>query len=224
MNNPRFVFYIAAVALLAATPATGQLTNTPVLALAQGDADGVNSVGAGYARGLNDQSGELDTFGAGFARGMEMVSYGVYGAYVYSGITGVDNEVSLAGSVAYHVPMADDSPVSVSAQTGIGWINATSSVLNFPVGVAIQGSTQAGSVVVRPWVMPRVQWTRTGEVGTSPSSTVTDFGASAGVGFVSQGGFGFGVAADLLIEEDMVVATDNASRLGFLVYMTYTLP
>ena len=84
-----------------------------------------------------------------------MVSYGVYGAYVYSGITGVDNEVSLAGSVAYHVPMADDSPVSVSLQTGIGWINATSSALNFPVGVAIQGSTQAGSVVVRPWVMPR---------------------------------------------------------------------
>ena len=224
MNKTRFVFSIAAVALLVATPATGQLTNTPVLALASGDADGVNSVGAGYARGLNDQSRKLDTFGAGFARGMETVSFGVYGAYVLSGITGVDDEVSLAGSVAYHVPMADDSPVSVSLQTGIGWINRTSSVLNFPVGVAIQGSTQAGSVAVRPWVMPRVQWTRVGGVGIIPSSTEADFGASGGVGFVSQGGFGFGVAADLLIEEDMVVATDNTSRLGFLVYMTYTLP
>ena len=224
MNNPRFVFYIAAVALLVATPATGQLTNTPVLALAQGDADGVNSVGAGYARGLNDQSGKLDTFGAGFARAMEMVSYGVYGAYVYSGLTGVDNEVSLAGSVAYHVPMAGDSPVSVSLQTGIGWINATSSVLNFPVGVAIQGSSQAGSLTVRPWVMPRIQWTRVGDVGIIPGNTEADFGASAGVGFVSQGGFGFGLAADLLFEEDIAVATDNASRLGFLVYVTYTLP
>ena len=98
MNKARFVFYIAAAALLVATPATGQLTNTPILALAQGDADGVNSVGAGYARGLNDQSGKLDTFGAGFARGMEKVSFGVYGAYVLSGITGIDNEVSLAGT------------------------------------------------------------------------------------------------------------------------------
>ena len=224
MIKTRFVFYIAAVALLAATPATGQLTNTPVLALASGDADGVNSLGAGYALGLNDQSRKLDTFGAGFARGMEKVSFGVYGAYVLSDVTGIDDEVSLAGSVAYHVPMADDSPASVSIQTSIGWINATSSVLNFPVGVAIQGSTQAGSVVVRPWVMTRVQWTRVSEVGTTPSSTATDFGASGGVGFVSQGGFGFGVAADLLIEEDMTIATDNASRLGFLVYVTYTLP
>ena len=224
MNKARFVFYIAAVALLAATPATGQLTNTPVLALAQGDADGVNSVGAGYARGLNDQSGKLDTFGAGFARGTEMVSFGVYGAYVLSGITGIDDEVSLAGNLAYHVPMADDSPVSVSLQTGIGWINATSSVLNFPVGVAIQGSSQAGSLVVRPWVMPRVQWTRVGDIGIIPGSTEADFGASGGVGFVSQGGFGFGLAADLLFEEDIAVATDNASRLGFLFYVTYTLP
>ena len=224
MNKTRFIFSIAAVALLVATPATGQLTNTPVLALASGNADGVNSVGAGYARGLNDQSGKLDTFGAGFARGREMVSYGIYGAYVLSGITGIDDEVSLAGSVAYHVPMANNSPVSVSVQTGIGWINATSSVLNFPVGVAIQGSTQAGSVAVRPWVMPRVQWTRVGGVGTAPSSTEADFGASGGVGFVSEGGFGFGVAADLIFEEDIAVATDNASRLGFLVYVTYTLP
>ena len=60
-------------------------------------------------------------------------------------------------------------------------------------------------------------------MGSVPSPAAPNFGASA-VGFVSQGGFGFGVAADLLIEEDMVVATDNASRLGFLVYMTYTLP
>ena len=225
MIKTRFVFYIAAVALLAATPATGQLTNTPVLALASGDADGVNSLGAGYALGLNDQSRKLDTFGAGFARGMEKVSFGVYGAYVLSDVTGIDDEVSLAGSVAYHVPMADDSPASVSlSRPASGGSMRTSSVLNFPVGVAIQGSTQAGSVVVRPWVMPRVQWTRVSEVGTTPSSTATDFGASGGVGFVSQGGFGFGVAADLLIEEDMTIATDNASRLGFLVYVTYTLP
>ena len=37
----------------------GQLNNSPVLALPAGDADGATSIGAGWGRGLNDQSGKL---------------------------------------------------------------------------------------------------------------------------------------------------------------------
>ena len=223
MIKTRFAFSIAVVALLVATPAMGQLTNFPVHALAPGDADGVNAVAAAYGRGLNDQSSKLDAIAVAFVRNMEQVSFGISGGYVLSGVTGVDNEVSLAGRVAYHVTSDSDSPVSVSIQTGIGWINRASSVLTVPVGVALQGSTEAGSMIVRPWVMPRIQFTRVGSVGTVESSTETDFGASAGVGFASEGGFGFGVALDWLLEEDIAVATDNASSLGFSAYVSYTL-
>ena len=221
MNQHKFASFLAcmAAALLLATPAMGQLVNFPVLALPAGDADGATSVGAGWGRGLNDQSGKLNLFGAGFARSMEMVSFGASGGYLRSGVTGVDNEVTLAGSVAYHLPV--DAPVSVSIQSGIGWIKFAETVLNFPVGVAISGSTEAGSATLSPWVMPRVQFTRLG--GTN-SSTATDFGASAGVEVLTEGGFGIGLAFDLLIEQDILVATDNASRLGLGAYVFYALP
>jgi hypothetical protein len=151
---------------------------------------------------------------------MEKVSFQISGGYVMSGL----DEVTLAGTIAYHLINDSDSPASVSIQTGIGWINLASSALIVPVGVAIQGSTEAGSMMVRPWVMPRVQFTRVGAVGAGSSSTETDFGASAGVAFVSEGGFGFGVALDFLIEQDDLVAADNASSIGFGVYVAYVLP
>jgi hypothetical protein len=219
MSKSRFAISIAVAAFLVATPAMGQLVNFPVVALAPGDADGVNAVSGGWARGLNDQSGKANAIGAAFVRGTEMVSFGISGGYVMSGL----DEVTLAGSVAYHLPIAD-APVGVSIQTGIGWINTATSVLNFPVGVALQGSTEAGSMMVTPWVMPRVHFTRVGSVGAFPSSTATDFGASAGAGFATEGGFGFGVALDLMIQDDIAVPADNASSIGFLVYASYMLP
>ena len=205
----------------------GQLTNFPVHALAPGDADGANAIAVAWGRGLNDQSAKLNAIAAAFVRNMEQVSFGISGGYVLSDVDTVDDEVTLAGRVAYHVINDSDSPASVSIQTGIGWINTASSVLTVPVGVAIGGSTEAGSMTVSPWVMPRVQFTRVGSVGTIDSSTETDFGASAGVGFASEGGVAFGVALDLLIGEDIdpaAAAGDNASGIGFSVYVAYLLP
>ena len=228
MSKRRFVFSIAVAAFLVATPAMGQLTNFPVHALAPGDADGVNAVAVAYGRGLNDQSSKLDAIAVAFVRNMEQVSFGISGGYVLSGVDGVDNEVTFAGRVAYHLPVGDDGPVNVSIQTGVGWISFSGTpdnltVLSIPVGVAIAGSTEAGSMTVSPWVMPRIQFTRVGSVGTVDSSTETDFGASAGVGFASEGGFGFGVAIDWLIGEDIAVPADNASSIGFSAYVAYTL-
>ena len=219
MNQNKFGFSIAciaAAALLVATPAMGQLVNFPVLALAPGDADGNTSVGAGWGRGLNDQSGKLNLIGAGVVRSMEMVSFGISGGYLLQD-TPADNEVALAGSLAYHLPV--DGAASVSIQSGIGWYNPGESVLIFPVGLSISGSSEAGSAMVSPWVMPRVQFTR---VGGTASSTATDFGASGGVAVETEGGFGFGLALDLLIVEDAV--GDNTSALGLGAYVFYALP
>ena len=220
MNKTRFVFSIAVAALLVATPAMGQLPGFPVFGLTPADGDAATSVGAGYGRGLNDQSGKQDAIGVGVLRAMETVTFGVFGSYNLSGVTGVDDEVAFAGAVAYHLPVGDDGPVDVSVQTGIGWINPGESILNFPVGVVISGSTTAGSLTVPLWIMPRVQFTR---VGGTNSNTETDFGASGGVSFYTEGGWGLGLTLDWLIEQDIAVPADNASRIGFSAGVSYRL-
>ena len=217
MNQSKFAFTIACfAALLVATPATGQLVNFPVLAIPSGD--GNTSIGAGWGRGLNDQSGKLDLIGAGFASHRETVSFGASGGYLLQDAP-ADNEVALSGSVAYHVPSSGS--VGIGIQTGIGWFNPGESILLIPVGVSISGSTEAGSATVSPWIMPRVQFTR---VGGTASSTETDFGASGGVAVQTEGGFGFGLAFDVIIEEDFASPGDNASRLGLGAYVFYALP
>jgi len=219
MSKTRFVFSIAVVALMVATPATGQIFNSPVLALPAGDADGATSIGAGWGRGLNDQSGKLNSFGAGVVRAMEKVSFGVFGAYAIDAGGADASEATFGGSVAYHVMNDDDSPATVSIQGGIGYIKFAETVLNFPIGVAISGSTEAGSMMVRPWVMPRVQFTR---VGGTNSSTDTDFGASAGVGVFSEGGVGLSLSFDWLLVDDGTGS--NTSNLGLGVVLVYQLP
>lgn len=215
MSRTRFAFSIAVVALLVATPATGQLTNFPVLALSPGD--GVTSIGAGWGRGLNDDSGKMNAFGVGVRRSMETVSFSVAGGYVLDA-TGADTDgkTTFAGAIAYHLPI--DSSVNVSLQTGIGYISLTETVLNFPVGIAISGNTEAGSMMVSPWIMPRVHFTR---VGGTNSATATDYGGSAGIRFASEGGFGFGIAADVLMVDDGAGGTN--SSIGFSAGFSYRL-
>ena len=227
MPKTRFVFSIAVAALLVATPVMGQLNNFPVLALPAGDADGTTFIAGGWGRGLNDQSGKLNSFVLAAARAMEKVSFAVLGGYVVDVLPDV-SEISFGGQIAYNVVNDPDQAVGVGIQGGIEWMSVDGTpdnitLWNFPVGVSLSGSTEAGSMAVRPWVMPRVQFTRVGSVGTVDSATETDFGASAGVGFTSEGGFGFGVAIDWLIGEDIAVPADNASSIGFSAYVAYTL-
>ena len=228
MSKTRFVLSIAVVALMVATPAMGQVLNVPVLALAAGDADGVTSIGAGFARGLNEDSGKLNAIAVGVSRGMEKVSFGVSAGYILSDTAKglASSEISVAGKVAYHVINDSDSPANVSVQVGVGWAKPGDdpndvTLLLIPVGVAISGSTEAGGMMVNPWVMPRVQFTRVSPSGGT-SSTETDFGASAGVGFTTEGGFGFGVAVDLLITDDGLGGSN--SEILFGVGVSYTLP
>ncbi len=213
MSRIRFAFSIGVVALLVASPATGQLVNFPVLALSPGD--GVTSIGGGWGRGLNDDSGKLNAFGVGVRRSMEEVSFSVAGGYILDA-TGpdTDGEVTFSGALAYHLPI--ESSVNVSLQTGIGYISILDeTATNFPLGVAITGSSEAGSMMVTPWIMPRVHFQRFG------GSTDTDFGASGGVGFASEGGFGFGAAVDFLSVVDG--AGGSNSVLGFSVGVNYRL-
>ncbi len=226
--SKRFVFSIAVVALLVAAPAMGQLNNFPILALPAGDADGATSIGAGWGRGLSDSSRKLDAIAIGAARAMETVSFGIIGSYVidagFDAAGAATSEIALGGSVAYNVPM--DGSVDVGIQGGIEWMAPAESVslLNFPLGVSIGTNTQAGSLDVRPWIMPRVQFTRLSPA-TGDSNTETDFATSAGVSGVTEGGFGVGLYVDWAYVRDQA-ALDGSSTSQWLfgAAVFYVLP
>jgi len=225
MNKTRFVFSIAVVALLVATPAMGQLLNYPYTALAPSNADGMTSIGVGWGRGLSDSSQKLNAFGAGVTRATEMVSFGFAGAYVDE-VGGPDvSEIALRGSVAYNVPM--DGSVDVGIQGGIEWMSVEGTPLNttfwnFPLGVSIQGGTTAGSLEIPLWVMPRVQFLRSSMEGQS-SDTNTDFGAAAGVGLVAENGLGLSLSIDWLYTDDGTGTDSNTSRWLFGAAIIYQL-
>jgi len=199
MRKTGFVFSIAVAALLVATPAMGQLTNYPVTVLPAGDADGATSIGAGWGRGLNEDSGKLNAFGVGITRAAETVSYSVAGVYVNS------SDIGLGGRLAYN-GLAEN----IGIQGGIEWKSPDAGTqMNFPIGISFSG----GSESVTYSVMPRVQFTRTS--ASSATTTETDFGASAGIAFVTEGGVGLGLSGDW-------VSGTSSILVGAAVY--YQLP
>ena len=199
MRKTGFVLSIAVAALLVATPAMGQLTNYPVTVLPAGDADGATSIGAGWGRGLNEDSGKLNAFGAAITRAAETVSYQLAGAYVNS------SDIALKGTLAYNA-LAEN----IGIQGGIEWKSPDAGTqMNFPIGISFSG----GSESVTYSVMPRVQFTRTS--ASSATTTDTNFGASAGIGFVTEGGVGLALSGDW-------VSGTSSILVGAAVY--YNLP
>ena len=198
MRKTGFVFSIAVAALLVATPAMGQLLNYPITALPAGDADGATSIGAGWGRGLNEDSGKLNAFGAAITRAAETVSYQLAGAYVNS------SDIALKGTLAYNALSEN-----IGIQGGIEWKSPDAGTqLNLPIGISFSGASES----VRYSVMPRVQFTRTS--GTT-TTTETDFGASAGIGFMTEGGVGLALSGDW-------VSGTSSILVGAAVY--YQLP
>ena len=199
MSKTKSVFSIAVVALLVATPAMGQLLNYPITALPAGDADGATSIGAGWGRGLNEDSGKLNAFGVGITRAAEAVSYQFAGAYVNS------SDIALKGTLAYNA-LAEN----IGIQGAIEWKSPDAGTqMNFPIGISFSGASESISYSV----MPRVQFTRTS--ASSATTTDTDFGASAGIGFVTEGGVGLALSGDW-------VSGTSSILVGAAVY--YQLP
>jgi len=179
-----------------AAPATAQLLNHPVQALPQGPAEGNTFVAAQWARGLNENSRELNSFAVAIGRGMEKISYTGQVGYLLDAVPDV-NELTLGANVAYHLLSDDSTPVQVSVQAGYGWASfddgAGGSVTSssFPVGVAISGRPADSGSAVRPWVMPRMAINK-----ITDFDTVYDFGVSGGVSFTTVSGASVQVAGD----------------------------
>ncbi len=228
MNRNKFVFSFAwVVALLVATPAVGQLNNFPILALPSGDA--ANTLGAGFGRGLNDQSGKNNSLLVGYGRTGEQISVNFVSGMVIN--IGPENRtgINFSSNVAYFVG-GEDASVSVGFQVGLEYgsenTDPRTNAWNFPVGVSISGSSEVGSSAVRYWVMPRIQHTRQLELATTPvvpSTTFTDFGTSLGISLQNEGGVGVGAYLDWLLTDDGTGTDSNGSRWLLGVALFYTI-
>ncbi len=193
MNQPKYILSFASiVALLVATPATGQIANFPVLSLAPGSGYGTTSVGTAFGRGVNNDAWDNSVFVGQIERGLETVSFGASVGYIAS----TPENWTASGSVAVHA--FSSSPVQVSLQSGLGWIKqdiagSNLTTLHIPIGLAIQSSGK-----VRPWVMPRVSFIQTSGEAVGASSTETAFGGSAGISLTTGLGVGLSLAYDYL--------------------------
>ena len=216
MNQRKFVSSFAWIAaLLVAAPAMGQLLNHPVQALPLGDAAGTTFVAAQSARGLNDNSGKQNSFAAGVGRAMEKVSFMGMAGYVASDT----DKLTLGANAAVHLLSDDSTPVQVSVQGGFGWVSLdvlteSLSIINFPIGVVLQGRPSGSVTTVTPWVMPRLNMSRASIAGASTSTT--DLGASAGLSVTSESGAGAHLAIDW-------VNVEGGSPFGLAIGVHYML-
>lgn len=183
-----------ALLLVTALPASAQLWFFPDYAVPSA-IDGPSTWIAGsYGRGLNDASGKLDAIGAFAGRTGESASF-MGGLAIVTG--GASDEITAGGSIGFDIMQGESATIGL--QGGFGWMSPDGgTLLRFPIGVAIKGAAQSPEALIVPWIMPRLNITRVSS-DLFGSDTETDFGASAGVSFTFNGGFGVHTALDILL-------------------------
>lgn len=182
----------AALALgLAAGTASAQVSGIPVNYAPA--ATGV-TVHAEYGRGLNDESGKINSIGGGVTLGLPMFQVGA--ALSYFGLKDTEpQEISFGGHAAYKLPLPPTTPVTLSVVAGLGYtsFDAGGNTLLVPAGVTLGIKVPSTSVDVMPWVSPQFRLTR---VSNGTSESESSFGASGGVSI----GLPVGVGFDLMLD------------------------
>ncbi len=184
--------------LVMALPASAQLWDFPFYALPSVNGEPSTFLAATYGRGLNENSGQADAYGAVVGRTAEAASF-MGGLGFVDG--GGDSELTLGASVG--VDLVEGESATVAFNGGFGWIGpGDATFLRFPLGIAIKGYAQSPEAAIAPWVMPRLEIIRVSASGFS--STETELGASAGVGFTFPSGFGIHTAVDALFADNTI--------------------
>ena len=222
---------VALAFAVTASPVVAQLIGNPVYAPA--GAGGL-TLAADFGRGVNDASGKTNFFGGRAELGLPIIRIGA-GVGIYDrNITGVDKEVTLAGNAALQVFGGPLVPVSVSLQVGVGYLKTSAAgvaggdqtTLSVPVGLALAVNVPTPGLSIDPWVMPRLQITRTSN-GTS--DTDVNFAASAGINFSLPIGLGAHAALDYVVVSapagSLLSSSDfSPVRFGIGVHYTISIP
>lgn len=215
----RTIIRLSAIAIAlgaAATPAMAQLAALPVYASPKGGTGFTLSGDFGRCMsncGVDATGSDLNqTFIGARARiGFSALQFGV-GAGIYNDdVTGTDSKVSFAVNTSFTLFGGPLLPVSVGITTGVGILKAgdvTSPSGEFsdivvPIALGISLNIPTPGFGLEPWVAPRVQFTREGELTgplgvISPSNSDIEFGVSGGISAGLPMGLGFHIAVDFL--------------------------
>lgn len=191
----RFIGGIAVVALamgLVASTASAQLHGNPVYAINPGV--GVTLSGD-FGKGINDESGKGNFIGGRIVLGVPMVSFWVGGGQ-YDPRGGFDKETTIGGGAAINLIKAPILPVALTLQVGGATVSCGDdcSGLNVFAGPALKVNVPTPGIGVEPWIMPRINVSRTSFAGES--LTQKGFGASGGVNINLPMGLGVHAVVD----------------------------
>ncbi|HEX9727615.1 MAG TPA: hypothetical protein VGA37_03805 [Gemmatimonadales bacterium] len=165
-----------------ATSASAQIGGLPVDYAPAGT--GV-SIQADFGRGLNNNSGKVNSIGG-------MVTLGLPMFQISAGVSDVDlsgaKEISFGGNVLYPLPIGGGAPVSVALAAGAGVLNSDIFV---PAGVTLSLDVPSPALSITPWVSPQFRYIKFDAGGND-----SGFGVSGGIKVGMPMGLGFQAAFD----------------------------
>jgi hypothetical protein len=193
-------FSLAALALgLMAAPASAQLSGLPVV---YAPASTGITIGGMYGRGLNDDSGKLNSAGGMVTIGLPAFQVSAGASYYGFGGDFPIEKVSFGGNAGYKLPLPPSTPVTLMVVAGVGYVSPEGgSILTVPAGLTLGINVPATSVSVTPWVSPQFRYTRISpDVGDGASES--SFGVSGGLSV----GLPVGVGIDLAVDWNRIPA------------------
>jgi hypothetical protein len=192
------------LATFAVAPAAAQVGGLPVFN------SGVNSgISLNFDYGMpNEDAGNGKSLG--FTGGAALGPIGFTATYASHTPDGADAQSWLGATANLKMFGGPLIPVSVNGQIGIGYssqdvgLPEDAKFVSIPVGVGIALNIPTPGVSIKPWIAPRLQYTRS--TGAFDDSD-TRFGISAGVNFGLVGGLNARAAYDQVKIDDATVGT-----------------
>ena len=191
-----------AVLSLVALPASAQVAGLPVFN------SGVNSgISLNFDYGKpNEDAGKGSAWG--LTGGLALGPVGLTATYAKSSPDVGDDSNWLGATANLKLFGGPLIPVSVNGQVGLGYWNIKDGfapgvdlkTVNIPVGVGIALNVPTPGLSIKPWIAPRMQYTRTS--GDTDDSE-TNFGISAGVNLGLVGGINGRIAYDQITVNDV---------------------
>ncbi|MEO6068801.1 MAG: outer membrane beta-barrel protein [Gemmatimonadota bacterium] len=201
-----------AALVLAAAPARAQVLGLPVYN--SGVTSGI-SLNADYGF-VSVDPGSAKAKTLGLTGGLALGPLGVTATYASLNPETGDNQSSVGATANLKVFGGPLIPISVNAQLGLGYWQDKDFFgpgldrknVNIPVGLGIALNVPTPGLSIKPWIAPRMQYTRTsGNVDDSQ----TNFGISAGVNLGLVGGINGRFAYDQITYD--VGATEVKSKV-----------
>ena len=190
---------LVAVAALTASffamPATAQMINVPVIVSPHGATQRSVVIAGLYARGLNDDSGKLDSYGGAAALHLGGFAIRAGAVSVKDAAGAGSSKITFGGNAEFTFVKSEGSPLKLSGFAGFGTMSDVIS-LNVPFGIGVSiVPPMEGGTTIEIWGAPRGQLSKLDVTG---ASNEFGFGFSGGVRVALAMGLGLGVSMDWL--------------------------